>query len=571
MAQPPPRCPTPHPLRASRYDSHADSQVWSETLEVIGSYADSSWIRCRNCGAWFWLVSDSSRFAYENDWRLPTAEAERALLGQAPEPAAVVALLVGQGLPHGPMWELGSARVDLLRHLTPGHADRERIAALQAMATLDREWTDALAILVDQLAATQRSVHPPTLEFVVDLANGDLSSCGGDIYEFPGFVAVPLPEPARFLFFTGQGAGEIPVAGPPQLLARQADTAVFLLASTSTSPSPSLLMLRPETMLGVPLPAGLQPLMLALDRGHYLLISEPKSGAACRVELRNPKLEFVASLPMFIEERSTYPTPPRAMAEGWVFSNTVDQAGQTSAICLFGESWQVVAQSQGIAGGRRLDPIDETRLLAVPRTGPGRLEGWRRVEARFERTFDLQCHTHVRIGERVVGFEGGHAIGLDLAGTQSWRRRLGPLMVQMIVLGPSCVLLCGERLLALIDPDTGASLDQIAGPIDDLVLVDRSGWAHQMFGTTLLRSSPAGKIERTPLDGEYRIVSTAGAGVVVRHQHEPTRHLWIAGTGELLGEFEADARWSVIGSLAGPHVLERDRLRLHRIPASIGS
>lgn len=560
MAAAPRPCPSPHPIRGSGYDHQGDPEPWAPTIELMGWYEDSCWLRCRQCGAWFWVVSDSSRFAYQNEWRLPTDAAQHALLGH--EPGAVVALLVEQGLPHGPLWELASARVGLLRHLTPGHDDRERIAALQAVGSLNLVWADALALLIDEHAAALRSVRAPKLEFIVDLPR-DMSGCD-ELFELPGAVIAPLRDIHRLLRFNEEGGVEIPLAGPPRWLANHADSLLFMIESET----PGLLLLRPETMLALPLQADARLLALAVDRGHYLLIPDPAptSEGPRRVELRDGKLEFRASLPMVIEPRSPYPTSPRAMGEGWLFSNVVNDAGEQIAMCLFDEHWQVLAYTRGVEGARMLDPIDEARVLAVPLMGPGALEGWQREGDRLERMFEVACHTHVRLDERIVCSEGGELFGCDVAGVQRWRTRIGPLNVQMIALGPSCVLICGDRLLALINPDTGEVLERVEGAIEDGVFVDRVGWAHLMFGATLLSCGPSGTIERTLLDGEYELVGSAGIGVIARRVDE-ARHLWIAGPGELVGEFEAgDPRWSVCGSVAGPHVLEGDRLRIHRLP-----
>ena len=554
-------CPTPHPIRGSGYDHQGDPQPWADSIEEMGGYEDSNWLRCRRCGAWFWAVSDTSRFAYQNEWRLPTEQAAQALLFH--DPALVVALLVGQGLPHGPLWELADARIGLLRHLTPGHDDAERIAALRAMPELDLTWTDALASLIDEHAAQQRSVRAPRLEFIVDLQK-DMTQCD-ELFELPGALIAPLHDSARLLRFTVEAGVEIPLAGPPRLLAAQPDSLLFMLEG----PTPSLLMLRPETMLAVPLSPGARLLGLALDRGHTLLIPDPEPApeGPRPVELRDAKLEFCVSLPMLLEARSPYPTSPRALAEGWVFSNVVNDAGEPIAICSFDANWQVVAYSRTITGARSLDPIDDDHLLVVPLSGPSKLEGWRREGDRFERSFELPCHAHVRVGERLVCAEMGTLSGRNLAGEVCWMRAIDPLNLQMIGLGPGCVLVCGDRLLELLEPERGEVLARFEGPLDDRIHVDGSGCAHLIVAATLLSCSPSGTIVHTPLDGEYTLVSSAGVGVVLRGRENRRRHLWIAGTGELLGEFEAGhARWSVIGSVAGPHVLEPDRLRIHRLP-----
>jgi hypothetical protein len=543
------------------YDIRGDWE-WADTLEIVGRCEDSVWLHCGACGAWFWAVYETGGFAYRNEWRLPTGAAERALRGH--EPGPIVELLVGEGLPKGPRWESVETRVQLLRHMTSGHDDAERIAALRSQPHLGSEWEQVLARLLDEHGAARASTTAGELEFIVDLRR-DMAGCE-EVLELPGAVIVPLPERERVLRFNQQGGVEIPLPGRPRLLARQGDGLLFALEGST----PSLRLFRSDTMLSLPLLADVGMVALPLDRGHYLLIPDPPpiSGTP-RVEVRDAKLEFVASLPVILDERSALPSPPRAMAEGWLACDVVDDAGERIGLCLFDEHWQVMARSHGHVGGRRCEVVDDVRVLAVPLGEPRRLEGWQREGFRLERIFELSCDAHVRVGDRLVCADAGELIGRDLAGEPSWRSRwgIGPVELELRVLGRGCVLVHGDRRLASIDPYTGKAIAQAEG-IEGRVIVDRPGWAHAMSGTTLLSCSPSGTIEHTPLQTPHELVAAAGIGVVVRSLEDRSRHRWIACNGEPIAEFEAaDARWSTLGSVAGPHVLERERLRIHRLPA----
>lgn len=559
----PSRCPTPHPIRGSgRRDHQGDIDEWAADIEIIGGYEDSAWVRCRRCGAWFWVVTDNSRFAYANEWRLP-ASAE-AILGSR-EPGPIVDLLVSQGLPHGPLWELGSARLGLLRHLTPGHDDVERIAALAAQVSLPLAWQDALALVRDEHAAAMRRVVAPPLAFLFDLQR-DMSGCE-ELFELPGALIAPLREPACLLRFTPEGAVEIPLAGPPKFLAATDDRLLLQIEG----PSPALVLLRPDTMLALQLGEPLELRAAFLDRGHVLLMAqrEPSSDGRQRIDLRDASLEFVASIAIELDPRSPYPAPPRAMGEGWIVPNAISQAGEVISLCLFDASWQPLALAREGAGARTLEVLDEQRVIARPLAGPGRVELWRRRGEAIERELELACFAHVVVGAgidaRLIGVEGGFAFATTLDGTPVWRRSIDALAPELHALA-GCVVIACERSIALLDPTTGHELARVEGPFADELFLDQSGWAHRMLADTLIRCSPTGTIERTPLDAAYELVGVAGEGVILRGPDEGARHLWIAGTGALLGEFEAPtARWSVVGSHAGPHVLERERLRVRAI------
>ena len=56
---------------------------------------------------------------------------------------------------------------------------------------------------------------------------------------------------------------------------------------------------------------------------------------------------------------------------------------------------------------------------------------------------------------------------------------------------------------------------------------------------------------------------TSGEGVLLHAASRGPRHLWIDSQGRVLGSFEADPHPTrLLRTRGGPHVLERDRLRV---------
>src|ERR1700722_15257824 len=116
-------CPKPHAIRGARGSGFAPD------LDVLGSFATDTWLRCRLCGAMFWTVGDYGRYGYSAEWELDPTLAPRALVDHDRE--ALAQLFVSANLPLGPVWDFTEALVDLFRALTPGSTDDERARALQ--------------------------------------------------------------------------------------------------------------------------------------------------------------------------------------------------------------------------------------------------------------------------------------------------------------------------------------------------------------------------------------------------------------------------------------------------------
>ncbi len=205
----------------------------------------------------------------------------------------------------------------------------------------------------------------PSLAFDFDLRR-DLTSCSA-LVELPGALVALLREPTCLLRFDGAAAVEIPLAGPARVLA--CDDARALLHVEG--PTPSLLLLRADTMIALPLGESVELDAGMLDRGALLLAArrEPSPSQPRRIDLRNASLEFIASLAVALAPEELARARPRAMAEGWLVSNGLTDTGEVVTLCLFDARWQPVALSRDEPGPRELDVVDAARLLSrAPRT-----------------------------------------------------------------------------------------------------------------------------------------------------------------------------------------------------------
>jgi hypothetical protein len=551
-----PRCPTPHPIDGSgRHDSRGDIETWARDLQIVDAYADVTLLRCTRCGALYWVVRDDSRFAYRNEWRLPDG-AEAILRAGEVEP--IVALLLAQDLPHGPLWELASARVELLRHLSPTGDDATRIAVLAGHEPLPPVWHDALALLRDELASAR--VEPPALALAFDLQR-DMSSCTA-LVELPAALFALLHAPPRLLRFTHEGGVELSLAGPPRVLAH--DDARALLHVEG--PTPSLLLLRADTMIGLPLGESVELDACVLDRGALLLAArrEPTPTAPRRIDLRDASLEFMASLAVALAPDELTRCRPRAMAEGWVVSNGLTDAGEVITLCLFDARWQPLALARDDPGPHELDVVDAARLLARPLAGAPRVELWQRRGERLERTLERTCTSHVRIGEQLLGLDAGVVFALALSGTPLWRATVDASDAELVALA-ACVVIASAGSLVTLEPASGRQLARLDAPFTGPLLVDGEGWVHRIADALLVRCSPSGTIETTPLDAPFTLVGVAGGGVLLHAARGP-RHLWIDSRGRVLAGFDAHPHPTRLArTRGGPHVLELDRLRVGRL------
>lgn len=387
----------------------------------------------------------------------------------------------------------------------------------------------------------------------------DLSRCSA-LVELPGALVALLHEPACLLRFDGAAALEIPLDGPARVLA--CDDARALLHVEG--PSPSLLLLRADTMIALPLGEAIELDAGMLDRGALLLAARrsPSPSQPRRIDLRDASLEFMASIAVELTTDELARARPRAMAEGWVVSNGLTDAGEVVTLCLFDARWQVLAFGRDDPGPRELDVVDAERLLARPLTGGSRVELWQRRGDRLERTLERACASHLRIGELVIGLDAGGLFGLSLSGTPLWRTTADAIDTELVALA-ACVVIASERTLVTREPASGRELARLDADFSGPLLVDGAGWAHRIAADRLVRCSPSGAIETTPLDARYALVGVAGEGVLLRAATRGPRHLWIDSHGHVRATFEADPHPTRLHrTRGGPHVLERDRLRV---------
>lgn len=401
----------------------------------------------------------------------------------------------------------------------------------------------------------------PSLAFDFDLRR-DLTSCSA-LVELPGALVALLREPTCLLRFDGAAAVEIPLAGPARVLA--CDDARALLHVEG--PTPSLLLLRADTMIALPLGESVELDAGMLDRGALLLAArrEPSPSQPRRIDLRDASLEFIASLAVALAPEELARARPRAMAEGWLVSNGLTDTGEVVTLCLFDARWQPVALSRDEPGPRELDVVDAARLLARPLTGASRVELWRRRGDRLERTLERACASHLRIGELVIGLDAGGLFGLSLSGTPLWRTTAEAIDAELVALA-ACVVVASERSLVTREPASGRELARLDADFAAPLLVDAAGWAHRIADDRLVRCSPSGTIETTTLDAPYALVGVAGEGVLLHAAARGPRHLWIDSHGHVRATFEADPHpMRLHRTRGGPHVLERDRLRVGKL------
>ncbi len=195
-------CATPHPVRAP-----GGVDLVPE-LEVIGSHATEAWVRCRDCGAWFWTSTDlGGKFDYVGEKPLDRELAERAFL--AGDARAAARLLVETDEPYGPIWTTASALIEMLRAATPSANDRARSEALDAAMPCGR-WIAAAKVL-RELA---KHAPPSASELVFELDARMPGRTLGDAYEIGDALVVfqdaPTAEMIRITRAGGVGSAPLP-------------------------------------------------------------------------------------------------------------------------------------------------------------------------------------------------------------------------------------------------------------------------------------------------------------------------------------------------------------------------
>ena len=280
-------CPSPHPLRVATYGIHPD-------LEVIGSYAPDSWVRCRTCGRWWWLTTDeSSKWQYCDEWEIDANLATRALVDH--DVAAAAQLLVTADLPRGPVWTTSSALVEMLRAITPGATDDTRSRALSSLQPKGR-WADAATLLAE--IASKPEAHGAALPFSVDLNLAGRTF--SEAFEVGDALVLLQSRPGPALVrIDARAVTESQAIGPVRSLAR-ADAE--LLYGVTPREGVGLCRIDADGTLTSQPPRLTQYVVTSLDDGFWLFT--PDDGQPIRyVEMRRPDAQPRVKLRMGFARR----------------------------------------------------------------------------------------------------------------------------------------------------------------------------------------------------------------------------------------------------------------------------
>ncbi len=542
-----------HPLRGPDRRPHP-------VLEVIGTHASACWTRCTQCGRWFWLETDTSRFQYEDEWELDATDAERAFRDGRPED--VIALLTAHGLPRGPLWELASARAALFVALTPSATEDARIAALEG-ASLDAVWSRALAQRTASRAALTRAVAIEPQPFAIDLT-GDLGSLRG-FGEIDGavFLARAAP-PHAIVRVTAEQVVEIPVAGPCGFGVACGDGVIFHVAGPEAD---GLIRFGPDAMIPLALESPGPRYLAGLDDGHlFIAPAGPVGGGERKVEIRDAALAFVASFSVHLPHHESTPSHPRRVDGGWLASGVIDTRGVPLALVRFDDRFAVVAASTDARGPRHdLTPLGDDRFLARQEGAAFEIELWAQREAHLERVDTFEARGARFVADTIVHLDRrGGVFGRATDGEVRWREDFTAHGASYLGLVGEHAVVYSDGRAALFRVADGARVAEIDEPFPLTFHRDGAGDGYLLGGPSVLRIDRAGRVERTELDAAYAFATTIGDAMVLADRVTPGRYVVVRRDGALHEFVAPGARFSVVTTRGGPYVLEPERLRIGR-------
>jgi len=536
-------------------------------LEVVGSFATDSWVRCSTCGRWFWLTSDdSSKWQYYDEWEVDKGLAERALVLH--ETDAVAELFVSNDLPWGPIWTASAALVEILRALTPGVTDADRQRAVDAAiakgqpklrGTGDNRWLGAANLLRE--IATHEVPTAPDLPFALDLtlrgrAFEDAHEIGSSLVLFQ---TAPSPAIVRI---DAKAVSESPAAGPMRYVARNADGVLF---GVTTPEGEGVCRIDAAGAMSTLPPSKTRYTVRDLDEGWWLFVPDDYTSIRY-VEFHRPDVQPRVKMRMAFEPQSSHACPPRRMGDGWIVSGCVDDEDKEQALTLFDASFKTIAQSRDARGQRLIVPIDAESLWCETVKNPFVVERWERRGAVLERTFAMDAQSWTSVARNAGGGVvikprkvGAPIVGLDDTGKERFQLEHPTRGQTYFAEVPGGLLVYDDARAETIDPRTGRT-------VTPTLAIEAASLFAGRDGTTYLQERAslwvlAEERKRLFVGEHMRLETTCGNDALLRDGGGEC--LVVGKDAAVRGRFSAKgARFSVVGTQGGPYVIEGSRVRV---------
>jgi len=508
-------------------------------LEVLGGCNDDTWLRCRACGRFFWSTDDSSKYQFQGDWEIPTELARAALIEH--DPRALARMFVSLNLPFGPVWELTSALVEILRHLTPAISDAQRAEAIEAAGPHAR-WSAAARLFRRE---AEKRPFAAEMTFPIDLRVP--SRTIREWYEV-GDALVLLTDGAELLRFEPRGLVQVPLSARPEYLASgnarlvlRVGDAMIVLDDLGNATSWPL--------------AGAYD-VLELDDAWWLFV--PREGEERFVELRFPDGQPRAKFRRRFGATERFMQRPRRFAGGWIFSNLTDDDGATQALTLFDAELRTIAFSDEKTppGDRAVVPIDERSFWAI---APKHVERWVRAEGKR-----LECVD--RFAARIAWSHGSLFLSATPRGVVTARERDGSVRFTYDTKATGALYAVEAYRGIFLYDDRRAHLLDDYGRVQATFEIESASVRRTRHGIVYVKSLAdlwvvsTGEPKRVHVGMGARLEATCGDDALLRYDDGTC--LVVSSWDGSLGRFSAPAAsFSVVGTRGGPWVIEGDRIR----------
>lgn len=373
----------------------------------------------------------------------------------------------------------------------------------------------------------------------------------GDAHEVGPRLLVESAAPRSALIaIDARAVVELPLAGPPRLLARAFDRALFEVQAPEGRGIVVVDAAGTATARAAHDPDGAY---LGLDGGSFLVV--PRVGDVRTIVLCGPDGAPRVALPRAFEPGARTMPPPRRFAGGWLVSNLVDDAGQRQSFTLFDARFETAAFSADLPGDRAATPLGWNVFLA---TLEGHAELWRRDGRDLVRIAERRARAAWRLADLVVIDDGdGALVALDQRGDVRFERsapRGGSLRAGLLRRG---LLVHGDDEAVLLAPD-GAVLEERALEAPAELRAGMNGTGYLRSGGELLVLGDATRAVRIGTGAVLEAI--AGDDLVVRVGERAFALVDCVGER---ATFESDAA-IVRGGRGGPYLVDAERVRIAR-------